>query len=126
MRHNVAQLRARVQERPDPPRRKVFNCIVDDTALLAGVRRGNRDGIKKWIANGAVRLFVPLYTLERLDRLKKGNAKVNQDAREAIRWLDEITSLPENAASVTLQGGYETFETWSEVEKYLLPETLLS
>lgn len=46
----------------EPPARKIFNCIVDDTAFLAGVKKSTRDGIRKWINNGAMRLFVPLYS----------------------------------------------------------------
>jgi hypothetical protein len=47
---------------PDPPAptRKVFNCIVDDTALIAGVKHATRDGIRKWVSQDAIRLFVPL------------------------------------------------------------------
>lgn len=47
---------------PEPPRRKVFNCIVDDTALIAGVKKSTRDGIRKWISQDAIRLFVPLHS----------------------------------------------------------------
>jgi hypothetical protein len=49
-----------------------------------------------------------------------------------LRWLDDITSLPEDAPHgnvaglVHLQGGYETYEHWAQVEEFLLPETLLS
>jgi hypothetical protein len=42
--------------------RKLFNCIVDDTALIAGLKKSTRDGIKKWVHNGSVRLFVPLHS----------------------------------------------------------------
>lgn len=50
--------------RPAAPRpvRKVFNCIVDDTALVAGAKKSTRDGIRKWIAQDAIRLFVPLHS----------------------------------------------------------------
>lgn len=47
---------------PEPPKRKVFNCIVDDTALIAGVKKSTRDGIRKWIAQDAIRLYVPLHS----------------------------------------------------------------
>ena len=46
----------------DHPRRKVFNCIVDDTALVAGVKKTTRDGIRKWINHGAINLLVPLHS----------------------------------------------------------------
>ena len=48
---------------PEPPKRKVFNCIVDDTALIAGVKKSTRDGIRKWISQGAICLFVPLHSM---------------------------------------------------------------
>lgn len=41
--------------------RKVFNCIVDDSALVQGSKKSTRDGIPKWIAAGRIRLFVPLF-----------------------------------------------------------------
>ena len=47
---------------PEPPSRKVFNCIVDDTALIAGVKKSTRDGIRKWVGQGSIRLFVPLHS----------------------------------------------------------------
>lgn len=37
--------------------RKVFHCAVDDTALTTNISE-----IKKWAANGAITLFVPLYS----------------------------------------------------------------
>ena len=46
----------------EPPTKKIFNCIADDSALLAGAKKSTRDGIRKWIANGQIRLFVPLYS----------------------------------------------------------------
>lgn len=42
--------------------RKVFNVITDASSLISGVKRNTRDGIKKWVNNGAIRLFVPLHS----------------------------------------------------------------
>lgn len=44
-----------------PAERKIFNCIVDDSALVAGVKKSTRNGIRQWINNGQIRLFVPLH-----------------------------------------------------------------
>jgi hypothetical protein len=110
---------------PEPPKRKIFNCIVDDTALIAGVKKSTRDGIRKWIAQDAIRLYVPLHTLTQLHRLKNGTERINADAREAVKWLDEVTSN-EAASRVILEGVDEAYTTWGEVEQFLLPETLLS
>lgn len=53
--------------RPDPLMgRKVFNCIVDDTALVAGVKKSTRNGIRQWVKNGQIRLFVPLHGMHAL------------------------------------------------------------
>ncbi|KAK8170776.1 hypothetical protein BKA80DRAFT_287265 [Phyllosticta citrichinensis] len=114
--------------KPDTPVRKIFNCIVDDFAFLAGVKKSTRDGIRKWINNGAMRLFVPLYTLEQMDRMRRAGGKTAQDATEALQWLDDVTSINEVQAAglVQLQGGDEVYKTWAEVESFLLPETLLS
>ncbi|KAF1941569.1 hypothetical protein EJ02DRAFT_404377 [Clathrospora elynae] len=113
---------------PELPMRKVFNCIVDDTALIAGVKKSTRDGIRKWTAQGAIRLFVPLHTLTQLHRLKAGTERIHADAREAVRWLDDVTSMPDADAAdrVQLEGVEEVYTTWAEVEQFLLPETLLS
>jgi len=112
---------------PEPPKRKVFHCIVDDTALVAGVKKSTRDGIRKWVSQGSIYLYVPLHTLTQLHRLKNGNERIGADAREAVKWLDEITSIPgEVATHVLLEGVDETYTNWAEVEKFLLPETLLS
>ncbi|KAF1913803.1 hypothetical protein BDU57DRAFT_323140 [Ampelomyces quisqualis] len=112
---------------PEPPKRKMFNCIVDDTALIAGVKKSTRDGIRKWVSQGATRLYVPLHTLTQLHRLKTGTERINADAREAVKWLDEITSVPGDVANrVKLEGADEAYTTWTEVEKFMLPETLLS
>lgn len=46
--------------------RKLFNCILDDTALIAGLKRSTRDGVKKWVNSGSIRVFVPLHS--RLER----------------------------------------------------------
>jgi hypothetical protein len=56
-----------------------------------------------------------------------GNDRAHAESREAMKWLDEITSVPGDVANrVKLQGGEEEYNTWVEVEKYMLPETLLS
>lgn len=46
---------------PMRPTRKLFNCIVDDSALVAGVKKSTRNGIRQWVKNGQIRLFVPLH-----------------------------------------------------------------
>lgn len=43
------------------PTRKAFNCIVDDSALVAGVKKSTRNGIRQWVKSGQIRLFVPLH-----------------------------------------------------------------
>ncbi|KAJ9644133.1 hypothetical protein H2201_007109 [Coniosporium apollinis] len=107
------------------PTRKVFNCIVDDTALIAGVKKSTRDGIRKWTESGAIRLFVPLHSLEQLNHLTKGTSRINGEAREAVKWLDDVTSTP-HSQRVQLQGVDETYGSWEEVEKYLQPQSLLA
>lgn len=42
--------------------RRIFNCFVDDTALIAGLKKSTRDGIKKWVNNQATQVFVPLHS----------------------------------------------------------------
>nr|KMM69096.1 hypothetical protein CPAG_05419 [Coccidioides posadasii RMSCC 3488] len=99
--------------------RKVFHCVVDDTALAASV-----GDIKKWTSQGAITLIVPLYTLERLRALRKAPSQTGANARESVRFLDRVTSGKHSipASKVALQGPMEQFDTWEEAEKYLLPE----
>ncbi|OJD15847.1 hypothetical protein AJ78_03944 [Emergomyces pasteurianus Ep9510] len=99
--------------------RKVFHCVVDDTALATNISE-----IKKWTSLGAITLIVPLYTLERLRALKKSGSQIGMNAREAVRFLDRVTSGRHDIPSskIALQGPMEQFETWDEAEKYFLPE----
>jgi hypothetical protein len=61
-RANASPGRMRPPVQQQAPARKVFNCIVDDTALIAGVKKSTRDGIRKWVSQGAIRLCVPLHS----------------------------------------------------------------
>ncbi|EFE35290.1 uncharacterized protein ARB_06247 [Trichophyton benhamiae CBS 112371] len=99
--------------------RKVFHCVVDETCLTT-----NLGEIKKWTSQDAIALIVPLYTLERLHILKKGGSQSGINAREAVRFLDRVTSGKHNisAEKVTLQGPMEQFSSWGDAEKYILPE----
>jgi phosphatidate phosphatase APP1 len=51
--------------------RKIFNCIVDDTVLVAGVKKSTRNGIRQWVKNGQIRLFVPLHGMQ----MDRGNGR---------------------------------------------------
>lgn len=124
--------------------RKVFHCAVDETALTSNISE-----IKKWTSQGAITLIVPLYStwshseqessiiditytyaltfceaLERLRGLKKVGSQIGVNAREAVRFLDRVTSgkhgIP--ASKIVLQGPTEQFEEWDIVEKFLQPE----
>ncbi|KAB8226653.1 hypothetical protein BDV33DRAFT_162547 [Aspergillus novoparasiticus] len=99
--------------------RKVFHCAVDETALTTNISE-----IKKWTTNGAITLVVPLYTLERLHALKRAGSQVAINAREAVRFLDRVTSGKDStpADRVALQGPMEQYENWSDAEKFFLPE----
>nr|POE87002.1 hypothetical protein CFP56_64032 [Quercus suber] len=106
------------------PVRKVFNCIVDDTALVAGVKKSTRNGIRQWVKNGQIRLFVPLHALDQLSRQKNSSNRHGEDVRETLQWLDEATTKYPYA--VTLQGGDQYYQKWVEVEKFAVPRTLFS
>ncbi|CAG8251847.1 unnamed protein product [Penicillium salamii] len=99
--------------------RKVFHCAVDETALSTNISE-----IKKWTTNGAIDLVVPLYTLERLHALKRAGSQVAINAREAVRFLDRVTSGKDHIAAdrVILQGPMEQYDRWEEAEKFFLPE----
>ncbi|CAI7607925.1 unnamed protein product [Penicillium manginii] len=99
--------------------RKVFHCAVDETALTTNISE-----IKKWTTNGAIDLIVPLYTLERLHALKRAGSQIAINAREAVRFLDRVTSGKDQitADRVTLQGPMEQYEHWEDAEQFFLPE----
>lgn len=40
---------------------QALNCVVDDSALVAGVKDNSTNNIKKWINEGLINVFVPLY-----------------------------------------------------------------
>ena len=63
-----------------PAERKIFNCIVDDSALVAGVKKSTRNGIRQWVNNGQIRLFVPLH-----GRLQVCTSSVSMQANNAQR-----------------------------------------
>ncbi|KAK5130300.1 hypothetical protein LTR08_002223 [Meristemomyces frigidus] len=109
---------------PAAPTRKIFNCIVDDTALVAGVKKSTRNGIRQWVKNGQIRLFVPLHALEQLSKQKNGTSRHAEDVQETLQWLDDATN--KHPEAVTLQGGDQYFAHWNEVERFAVPRTLFS
>ncbi|KAM3415412.1 hypothetical protein BST61_g8938 [Cercospora zeina] len=106
------------------PARKIFNCIVDDKALVAGTKRATRHGIPQFVRNNQIRLFIPLHALDELNRQKNGTTKHAEDVRETLQWLDSATDRFPNAVAV--QGPEETYEKWSLVERFAVPRTLFS
>ncbi|KAI5287609.1 hypothetical protein KEM54_005872 [Ascosphaera aggregata] len=101
--------------------RRVFHCILDDSALTTNISE-----IKKWAISGAITLFVPLYTIERLRAIKfsKPNSQIASNAGQALKFLDRATSgkydIPQTR--VVLQGPLEQFEVWEDAQKFFLPE----
>lgn len=89
-----------------------------DTALCAPPRYAHVQEIRCAV------VLTQRAALEQLDRLKTGTSRLSEDVRDVLQWLDDATSAFPNA--VTLQGGFETFETWTEVERFALPKTLFS
>lgn len=63
--------------------------------------------------------------LERLHALKRAGSQISINAREAVRFLDRVTSGKKDNASadrVVLQGPMEQYEHWEEAERFFLPE----
>jgi hypothetical protein len=62
--------------------------------------------------------------LEQLNSLKQAPSQIGINAREAVRFLDRVTSgkdsIPDD--KVVLQGPMEQHESWADTEQYLLPE----
>ncbi|KAK6438839.1 hypothetical protein LTR95_004958 [Oleoguttula sp. CCFEE 5521] len=106
------------------PSRKIFNCIIDDTALVAGVKKSTRNGVRQWVKNGQIRLFVPLHALEQLSRQKNASTRHGEDVRDTLEWLDHATTTYPH--TIRLQGADETYERWEEVERFTVPRSLFS
>ncbi|KAK6435338.1 hypothetical protein LTR95_008473 [Oleoguttula sp. CCFEE 5521] len=106
------------------PSRKIFNCIIDDTALVAGVKKSTRNGVRQWVKNGQIRLFVPLHALEQLSRQKNASTRHGEDVRDTLEWLDHATTNYPH--TIRLQGADETYERWEEVERFTVPRSLFS
>lgn len=62
--------------------------------------------------------------LERLQAPKRGGSQIAINSREAVRFLDRVTSGKDNipADRITLQGPMEQYENWADAEQYFLPE----
>lgn len=69
-----------------------------------------------------------MLALEKLNKMRSSPPPTNLQARKALEWLDEITTSTHGyeAGKVGLQGPDDQYETWKEVERYLLPDTPLS
>lgn len=39
-----------------------LNCIIDDSALLGGLKSRGDDNLARWVQEGLINLFVPLYS----------------------------------------------------------------
>lgn len=119
LRHEVVQLESQVaQDRKlIPPSRKVFHCVVDDTALTSAIAE-----FKRWIQDGAVVVTVPLCTLDGLDQCKKGTDIININSREAIRYFDRIQNGSLSVRGLSFQSPTEKFDTWKQAaEEYMIP-----
>ncbi|KAH9825629.1 nuclear-transcribed mRNA catabolic process, nonsense-mediated decay [Teratosphaeria destructans] len=106
------------------PQRKVFNCIVDDSALVAGVKNATRNGIRQWVKNGQIRLFVPLHAIDELQRQKRADTRHGKDVEDTLKWLDDATT--KYPWAIALQGGDQYYADWAEVEQFAVPRTLFS
>lgn len=63
--------------------RKLFNCIVDDTALIAGLKKSTRNGIKQWVNNESIRLFVPLHSTLAVKQRSANSTNILQHLRDS-------------------------------------------
>ena len=60
--------------------------------------------------------------------MRRGTSLAILEAQKALAWLDHITSVTGSKAAgrVQLQGPDDLYQSWPEVEKYILPDTPLS
>ena len=56
--------------------------------------------------------------IERLHLLKKDTSQIGQNARKAVKFLDDITSDSKLSSSVIIQESEERYSTWAEVEAH--------
>lgn len=56
--------------------------------------------------------------IERLHLLKKDTSQIGQNARKAVKFLDDITSDSKLSTSVIIQESEERYSNWAEVEAH--------
>lgn len=87
---------------------------------------GEQLSSRDWLLADLTFFFFPpsFPALERLHTLKRAGSQTAINAREAVRFLDRVTSGKDHitADRVTLQGPMEQYERWEDAEKYFLPE----
>lgn len=57
LKHRVNEMETQVEydRRLQPPIKKVFDCIVDDTALIAALQE-----IRRWVSKGGIEITIPI------------------------------------------------------------------
>ncbi|KAI8336088.1 hypothetical protein BC941DRAFT_56123 [Chlamydoabsidia padenii] len=109
----------------------VYTVIVDLTAFLDGL-----SNIKKWanqtlnirrrVQTSILQVIVPLDVIGDLDYYKKGDSHMNLQARESIRYLDNLLKLADSTHSrdshtrsfLRTQKVDETLMDWDQVSSF--------
>ncbi|KAI8984593.1 hypothetical protein BDF20DRAFT_860776 [Mycotypha africana] len=126
------------QEERRPLSKQVYTCVVDATCFLDALPK-----VKRWAQyhspyiteeneNTIVEVIVPLDVIDVLDRHKKGTAHMNLQARESIRYLDQVLSSSKTRSSNHLslqpssylrtQKVSEKLEDWGASKKFWIGE----
>lgn len=76
------------------------------------------------VTTGRSLIFSVHTALERLQPPKRGGSQLAINAREAVRFLDRVTSGKDSIPPerIVLQGPMEQYEDWAEAEAFFLPE----
>ncbi|KAJ3000967.1 hypothetical protein HDV02_000036 [Globomyces sp. JEL0801] len=72
--------------------------------------------VKSWLMSRKCVLVIPLDVIQSLDRLKKGTEKINTQARDAIRYLEDRFKFP--SPYLIGQKPEETKEVWNPDGSY--------
>lgn len=84
---------------PEVSEGRIVNLILDHSAFVRGIgnvkRWFNKDFIRSQLASKAsagicLNIYIPSYTLHEFDYVKKGTSILASNAREAIKFIDQI------------------------------------
>ncbi|KAI8878948.1 hypothetical protein K501DRAFT_287620 [Backusella circina FSU 941] len=132
---NVNRMTLSTNKQKEVTKKEIFTCVVDVTCFLDDLHK-----VKKWATQtldassrkqgSILEVIVPLEVIDDLDDCKKGTSHMNLQARESIRYLDQVlgnsnsTSSSEDHTTSFLrtQKVAEKLDDWEQAKAYWIGE----